>query len=173
MSRTLSRRHGGVGLLTFSIVALSALPVLAQQAVILVRHAEQNQTAGGMMDGDPPLNEAGHRRAAELADNLKHAGITAVVTSQYLRARQTAEPIAAKLKLDPQVVKKDDAVGLGALLKSEPGTVLVIGHSDTIPGIMKALGHHAEFEFPKAEFNNAWIVVPRSEGTPVVTQVRF
>ena len=174
MSRTLSRRIGGIGLLAIPALTLAALPALAQQAVILLRHAEQTQTGGGMMDGDPPLNEAGQRRAASLAESLREAGVTAIVTSQYLRARQTAEPLAAALRIEPVVVKKDDAVGLTDALRRQSGaTVLVVGHSDTIPGMLKALGHQQALEFPKTEFNNAWIVVPRPEGAPVVTRVRF
>ncbi len=173
MSRTLSRRDRALWLLAIPALALSALPALAQQAVILVRHAEQTQTGGGMMDGDPPLNEAGQRRAAALAESLREAGITAIGTSQYVRARQTAEPLAAALKIEPVVVKKDDAVGLTEALKRQGGaTVLVVGHSDTIPGMVKALGGDL-FEFPKTEFNNAWLVVPRPEGKPVVTRLRF
>ena len=173
MPQTLSRQ-GAFGLFVVSALTLVALPALAQQAVILVRHAEQTETGGGMMDGDPPLNETGQRRAASLAENLKEAGITAIVTTQYLRARQTAEPLAAALKIEPVLVKKDDAVGLGEALRRQNGrTVLVVGHSDTIPGILKTLGHREEIALPKTEFNNAWLVVPRPEGAPLITRIRF
>ena len=173
MSRTLSRRDRARRLLAISALTLAAMPALAQQTVILVRHAEQTQTGGGMMDGDPPLNEAGQRRAAALAENLREAGVTAIVTSQYTRARQTAEPLAATLRIEPLVVKKEDTVGLtDALQRQGSATVLVVGHSDTIPGMVKALGGDL-FEFPKTEFNNAWLVMPRPEGKPVVTRLRF
>jgi broad specificity phosphatase PhoE len=150
------------------------VPALTQQAVIIVRHGEQTQTGGGMMDGDPPLNETGQRRAAALAENLRDAGVTVIITSQYARARQTAEPLAAALRVEPLIVRKDDAAGLTDALKRQGGaTVLVVGHSDTIPSILTALGHGGAIEFPKTEFNNAWLVVPRAEGKPVVTRVRF
>ncbi len=174
MSRILSRRHGACWLFAISAVALFPLRALAQQAVIIVRHGEQTQAGGGMMDGDPPLNEAGRRRASALAENLRDAGVTVIITTQYARARETAEPLASALKIEPVVVRKDDAEGITDALKRQGGaTVLVVGHSDTIPSMLKALGHGETIEFPKAEFNNAWLVVPRPEGKPVVMKVRF
>lgn len=160
--------------LVSAALVLSALPALAQQAVIIVRHAEQEQTGGGMMDGDPPLNEKGRLRAAALAEHLRDAGVDVIVTSQYLRARETVGPLSTALKLEPVIVLKDDAAGLaGVFKKRESATVLVVGHSDTIPGILKYLGHPNSLDFPKTEFNNAWLVVPRAQGTPLVTRVRF
>jgi broad specificity phosphatase PhoE len=174
MSHSRELWHAGMRIITFLALSLWPLPVLAQQAAILVRHAEQAQTGGGMMDGDPPLSETGRRRAFTLVEHLRDAGVSAIVTSQYLRARETAAPLAAAMKIEPEIVLKDDEAGLvGALRRQGGAIVLVVGHSDTIPAILKALGHLDALDFPKSEFNNAWILVPRAQGTPVVTRVRF
>jgi hypothetical protein len=88
--------------LSLAILIMGGLiaPGLAQQTIILVRHAEQTPT-GGMMDGDPPLNEDGARRAQALASVLKDAGVRAIYVSQYARAQQTAEPLARGLGVKP------------------------------------------------------------------------
>ena len=57
--------------------------------VFLVRHAEK----AAQPAGDPPLLESGLKRSSDLARILKKSGIRAVYASQYLRTRQTAEPL--------------------------------------------------------------------------------
>jgi broad specificity phosphatase PhoE len=162
--------------LSFAILATGALmtPSLAQQTIILVRHAEQNLT-GGMMDGDPPLNEAGTQRAQALASVLKDAGLRAIYVSQYARAQQTAEPLARSLGLKTEVVAKDDLKALTERLKAHEGqgAVLVVGHSDTIPALLKAWGHPEPVSIEKTEFNSVWFVVPRTDGAPLVSRLRL
>lgn len=155
---------------TFAIT----LPAAAQQAVILVRHAEQT-LVGGMMDGDPPLNEDGNRRAKSLAAVLKDTGVTAVYASQYARSQETAAPIAAALGSPVKVVAKDDLVALSEQLRSQHGgeTVLVVGHSDTIPALLKLWGHPQPTEIGRTEFNSVWLVVPRQAGPPLVSRIRL
>ncbi|HEX2552549.1 MAG TPA: phosphoglycerate mutase family protein [Microvirga sp.] len=140
----------------------------------MLRHAEQTPV-GAMMDGDPPLNETGQQRAAALSVALKEAGITAVVTSQYARSRQTAEPLARALGLEPQTLAKDDLPALIAGLRERHAqdTVLVVAHSDTIPALLKLWGHPAAVEVGKAEFGSLWLVVPRDGKPPLVSRIRL
>ena len=74
-------------------VLLTAAPyAAAQQAVIVVRHAEKaDQTP------DSALSAKGQARARALADLLRGAGVTHVITSEFLRTRQTAAPLATAL----------------------------------------------------------------------------
>jgi broad specificity phosphatase PhoE len=68
--------------------------------LLLVRHGETdtNRDGLGLGRGDPPLNAAGERQAAAAARRLLAWGeVAAVYTSPLLRARQTAERIAATL----------------------------------------------------------------------------
>ena len=67
-------------------------------SLILVRHCE----AAGQ-EPDAPLTQAGRREALELANFLSAFPIDAVVTSAYLRARQSAEPLADLLHLGVEV----------------------------------------------------------------------
>jgi broad specificity phosphatase PhoE len=149
-------------------------PGSAQQTIILVRHAEQTPT-GGMMDGDPPLNEDGARRAQALASILKDAGVRAIYVSQYARAQQTAEPLARGLGVKLEVVAKDDLKALTERLKAHggQGAVLVVGHSDTIPALLKAWGHPQPVMIDKTEFNSLWFVVSRPDGSPLVSRLRL
>jgi broad specificity phosphatase PhoE len=114
--------------LFFLLLLLLALPLAAQSpTLIVVRHAE---AATGE---DPGLTEAGTARANALAKALKDAGITAIYATQYQRTKDTAKPLAEALKLP--VIQYD---ARAALPEIREGTVLIVGHSNTVPAIVKA-----------------------------------
>jgi phosphohistidine phosphatase SixA len=115
---------------------VSPLPCFAQPAVFLVRHAERADTveAGSSTMTDPDLSGAGLARAESLATTLKHAKVTAIHTTEYKRTKQTAEPLAKALGLQPTVVMSKDLPGLMEKLKAATGNVLVVGHSNSVPG---------------------------------------
>ncbi len=116
------------------VVALAAT-AHAEKAVFLVRHAEKADQSK-----DPALSEAGKARALRLRDLLKNAGVTHVFTSEYVRTKETAAQAAGKLV--PVVVPAKDEAVLIAKIKALPAdaVVLVVGHSNTVPNLVKALG---------------------------------
>jgi broad specificity phosphatase PhoE len=115
-------------LLSFLLLVSTAA---AQSTIFLVRHAEK---AGG---DDPDLTEAGRARAESLATVLKDAGITAIYTSEVKRTQQTAAPLAKALRVEPTIVAIKDRAALVAKLQGSSGNALVVGHSNTIPEIIR------------------------------------
>ncbi len=168
------RSVGANVLILAAALMAGTAPAWAQQAVLLVRHAEQ-ALVGGMMDGDPPLTEEGSHRAKALAGVFKDSGVKAIYVSQYVRSKETAAPLAAALGSPVHVVAKDDLAGLSERLRQQHAgdTVLVVGHSDTIPALLKSWGHAAPTEIGKTEFNSVWLVVPRPAGVPIVSRLRL
>jgi hypothetical protein len=83
----------------FGAFAQSSQPMLPA-AVVLVRHAEKS----AVQTDDPELTAAGTRRAEDLATALSGTGVSANITTQFLRTRKTAEPLAARLGLIPETV---------------------------------------------------------------------
>lgn len=66
----------------------------------VVRHGQSTWNARGVLQGqraDVPLTELGRRQAEAAAQSLSGSGATAVLTSDLLRARCTAEIIARAL----------------------------------------------------------------------------
>ncbi|MEM8505433.1 MAG: histidine phosphatase family protein [Cyanobacteria bacterium P01_D01_bin.1] len=63
--------------------------------LLLVRHGETNWNRDGRFQGqiDIPLNENGHRQAAQAGEFLKAIKIDAAVSSSMLRPKETAEGI--------------------------------------------------------------------------------
>lgn len=72
--------------------------------LILVRHAESEanvaQVATSRPPG-PPLSPLGEKQAEALADRLADQGVVAIRTSNTLRARATARPLAERLGIVP------------------------------------------------------------------------
>ncbi len=119
------------------------VPMVAQaQMVIVVRHAERADGGASMAPAsDPELSEVGKARAQKLAAMLGDAGIVAIYTTQYRRTKDTATPLGDKIGVTSEVVPSGDMAGLVAKIKShKSGAVLVVGHSNTVPAIVKALG---------------------------------
>lgn len=123
---------------------LSARSAAAQPStVILVRHAER----GTVPANDPALSEAGSARALALKEALAGAGVTAVVTTHLQRTVLTARPLADSLGITPVMVRAGSPLqahldSVAATVRRHPAgsVVLVVGHSNTIPGIVAALG---------------------------------
>ena len=147
-------------LFLFAAVMLAA-PAAAQPTILLVRHAERADTTAGQkpsMGADPELSAAGRRRAESLATMLKDAGVTAIFATEFKRTQQTAAPLAKALSLTVKTIPNDKQAELLKLLKSSTGNVLVVGHSNTIPDIIKALGVTAPVTIGDADFDNLFMV---------------
>jgi broad specificity phosphatase PhoE len=149
-------------LLVSLILAVPSL-AKAQSVFYIVRHAERADA--GMMAGgsnDPDLSPAGHARAEALAATLKDARISAIYVTEFKRTRQTAAPLAKALGVEPIVVSSKDTPGLVARVKAGSGSVLIVGHSNTVPEVLKALGGEA-VTIGDSEYDNLFVV---TGGTP-------
>ena len=156
------------------LVLWSAAGVAAQPVVFLVRHAERADAgmASAKTPGtDPALSGAGLARAKALAAMLKDAKITAVITTEYRRTKQTGDPAAKAAGVSPTVVESKDAAGLLAKVKAAPGNVLVVGHSNTLPELLKGLGITEPVAIADDEYDAMFIVTRSSP--PTMVRVRY
>lgn len=127
--------------------------------IFLVRHAERADD--GMMTGqeDPHLSEAGRERAEALARMLRDAGLTQVHSSDYLRTRETAAPAARDAGLTVDVHDVDDLGTFASELLSTPGRHLVVGHSNSTPQLVSALGGDPHGEIGPMEYDRLYVLV--------------
>ena len=133
---------------------LAAAAATAQPNIFIVRHAEKASGGGN----DPDLSEAGQKRAKDLAQVLKDAGISAIYVSEFKRTQETAAPLAEALHLQPVVIKGTDTAALVEKLKSASGNVLVVGHGNTIPDMIKALGLTDSISIPESDYQEIFLV---------------
>jgi phosphohistidine phosphatase SixA len=144
--------------------------------VVAVRHAEKDLTPG---TPDPGLTEAGQARARALSDALAGAHVGAVVVSPTRRARDTAAPIAERSKVAPHAVPLEGGLEthVAALVKAvraEAGkTVLVVGHSNTVPALLRALGVDAGGDLAENAYGDLFLVTLCETGPPRLVRATF
>ena len=152
-------------------VAPAALPAQAT-TVILVRHAEKAPAPAS----DPLLSEAGQARAAALAEALADAGVQVVITTPFQRTRLTAAPLAEKRGLAPQTVavSPTHVADVARAVREHKGkTVLVVGHSNTIPAIVGALGGPKLGDLCDAQYAQLFTLVIPEQGTPSLVRAQY
>ena len=146
-----------------------AVPAAAQQTIFVVRHAERADAGAGaspMMASDPDLSENGKVRAQALVSVLKDAKITAIYTTQYKRTKQTAEPLAKALAIEPIAVDARDTAALIEKVKAG-GNVLVVGHSNTVGEILQQLGVAETIKLGDNDYDDLFVVVRGEKPTLV------
>jgi broad specificity phosphatase PhoE len=140
-------------LLLFSAVLVST--AAAEPTLFIVRHAEKAE--GG--SDDPDLSEAGRGRAQSLANMLKDSGISAIYTTELKRTRQTAAPLASQLHLDPAIIPAKDTAALVAKLRASSGNILVVGHGNTIPDLIKAFSIATPINIAENDYDNLFVLI--------------
>lgn len=160
-----------IGIVPLILFSFSALPPAhAQEVVYLIRHAEQ------VLDvEDPPLREAGHQRAKAWAAILRDANIKVIYTSKKRRTKQTGEPVAQALNIPLQTMPRRDVAGLVDRLRTRhtDEAVLIVGHSRTVPKLIRELGYSEDVTIERDDYDNLFIVVPQSESAPIVMRLRY
>ena len=168
-----------VAVATLALLALvsvaPAAPFAPATVVLLVRHGEK---APG--SGDVPLSAEGEARATALAQVGRVAGVQVIITTQFARTRGTAAPLATTLNLTPDViaaqsdVRSHAAAIADAIRQKHAGrTVLVVGHSNTIPPIVAALGGERFRDLCDPEYDALFIVVLSDQGPVRTVKSRF
>jgi broad specificity phosphatase PhoE len=144
--------------------------------VIVVRHAEKAPGEGD----DPHLSDSGEARACALAHALEDAGVTAVITTQFVRTGETAAPTARAAGVAPEVVPvkwdsvAQNAAAIAASVRRHPGgVVLVVGHSNTVPAIVAALGAEKPDEICDSEYDRMEIVSVEASGYVTLIESRY
>lgn len=139
---------------------------------VIVRHAEK-----GTDDAkDPSLSKAGRMRAQQLARLLSGSPLVAAYATDYRRTRQTAAPAAEAHGI---TVTTYDAQSPAAALASRlraahsSGTVLVVGHSNTVPDIAAALSGQAVDAMADDRFDLIYRITVRPDGKVELVQSTY
>jgi phosphohistidine phosphatase SixA len=157
-------------LLLLALALPAAPPATPPDAivVVVVRHAEKATDD----PRDPTLSEAGVARARALARRLHGTGLDAAYATQYRRTRLTAAPAAAAAGIQVQVRAADaNAASYGADLARElralpaGSTALVVGHSNTVPGIVAAISGQPAEQMLETEYDRYTVIVIHADGS--------
>jgi len=162
-------------LIVLTLLLLTAITTVpSAKTIVLVRHAEK------LAGDDPGLSVAGEARAMALARALRNADITHIITTQLRRTKLTAAPLATAEDIEITVVEVDydasqhikDVTRVIADLPDD-ANVLVVGHSNTIPHIVTALGGPPMSDFAHEEYSTMFIVNIKPHGGISFMKARF
>jgi broad specificity phosphatase PhoE len=153
---------------TLLLCGLFAASAAAQSTVFIVCHAEKAEGSGN----DPDLSQVGQARAESLANMLKEVGITSIYATEFKRTQETAAPLAKAIGVE--IVKlpgKSTAELVTKLEDLKGGNALVVGHSNTIPLLIKALGVDTPINISDNDYDNLFVVT--LDKKPRLLRLRF
>ncbi|MDP1911832.1 histidine phosphatase family protein [Brevundimonas sp.] len=145
------------------------------QTVVLVRHAEKADASA-----DPALSEAGQARAEALAALLADRPPTMIMRTPPQRTGLTAQPLLyvrangrrPDLVITPfegRTVPEHVQMIAGLVREQSPDAIiLIVGHSNTVPLIARALGYRDAADMPDCEYDRMTVLVLNGDHTTAV-----
>jgi broad specificity phosphatase PhoE len=148
------------------LLGLFVSTAAAQSTIFIVRHAEKEESSGK----DPDLSKAGRSRAEALAKRLKDKNIVAIYATEFKRTEQTAAPLAQALGIKV-TIRPAFATDFAQKLKMTGGNALVVGHSNTIPDLIKELGIVDLPDIKENDYDNLFVITLGQ--TPRMTRLHY
>lgn len=163
------------GAIVLLAVAAWLVASASTTTVFVIRHAEAEAGAGD----DPPLSPAGSLRAERLVEVFASGpagfALDGVIVSQFRRTQDTARPLANALGIPVVVVDADEPGGAArrAMAEFQGGRVLIVGHSNTVPAIVRALSGDAVPPMAESEYGTVYVVSRPRYSRKSVTALRL
>ncbi len=125
-----------------------------ETVIYLFRHAEKEKGK------DPALTSEGKARAGDLKNVLMESKLTHIFSSDYLRTRQTVEPLDNIFEAEVELYDPRNLTAFAEKLKGLRGNIAVSGHSNTTPELVKLLGGEAGIPIgEKWEFDRLYVLI--------------
>jgi broad specificity phosphatase PhoE len=164
-------------LLLLALLACGNAPARTQDeaaaptVIYLTRHAEKAATPAD----DPVLLPEGERRAERLATLLSDRNVSAIYATDFARTLRTAAPLAHRLALTVQTYAADASptvLTTDWLGRHSGETILVVGHSNTVPGLVNALIGEDRFgDLDEEVYDRLYRVTLTADGTATAEEL--
>jgi broad specificity phosphatase PhoE len=145
----------------FAFITLIISSCSSVTKIYLVRHAEKASNTA-----NPELkNPEGFARAIALRDSMWTVKLKGVFCTNFLRTIHTAEPTATDHSMHVSIYNNADRT-IDSLAAKKNKRFLVVGHSNTVPGMVRHLGLDPGIsgDIPDNDFDNLFIVTIRKKG---------
>lgn len=168
------------------VLALAAAPwqtTAAQRqppptVIILVRHAEKDTSDPAARD--PLLTPTGERRARDLVRVIRRRNVNAIITTQLKRTVLTGKPAADSFRITPDVFQavadgRQTGIGMAQMVRERymGKTVLIVGHSNTVPATIEALGGPRIKDICDTSHSNLFMLVLYPNRSPRFTHTHY
>ena len=140
-------------------VLLPSVALAEPSAIYLVRHGEK-----ASIGQDPSLTPQGRLRAQNVATILHRTGIQAIFSTPTARTLQTAQPLAQQLGLSIERYDPATPKALVDKVKALRGAVLVVGHSNTLPELVRLFGGAPGADIGEDEYERLYQLTPDAGG---------
>jgi phosphohistidine phosphatase SixA len=147
---------------TLALAGVLLVPAFASAdpaIVFVTRHAEKTAE-----DKDPGLTPRGQARARNLALILSKVGIKNIFSTATARTQQTAQATAAQAGVAVQTYDPAKPASVIEKIKVSAGPTLLVGHSNTVPDLVKLLGGAPGAPIADDEFDRLYEVIIASDG---------
>jgi phosphohistidine phosphatase SixA len=149
-----------------------AQQVTGAKTIYIIRHAEKDTGS------DPRLSAAGLQRAGDLYRLLADKGIGRIYQTKYRRSFMTGDSLRIYGRIDTAFYRPD-TTGTGLqesmeLHHDQSQAILVIGHSNTVPAIIRSFGvtNFPAKDLPDSEYNKIYIL-SRKDGKSTFEVVSY
>lgn len=129
----------------------------------VVRHAEKEDQRAGM-SSDVPLSAAGTERAKALAGALHNNHIQYVYSTNTIRTKSTARPLAEAIGASIETYDPRDTAFVSYVKNRGKGNALIVGHSNTVDDMVnKFLGRKELTDLPETQFGDLFIITRKGK----------
>lgn len=144
-----------------SLLSFSLLVSCKTTTYFVARHAEKEAGPGS----DPPLSAAGRQRAEALKYRLDKEPVAHVFATNYLRARNTAQPTADAKGLKLEVYNPRDTGFVRYIIQLKSRALLIIGHSNTVDELVNGLAGYKAIpgDLPESAYGDLFIIKKRGK----------
>ncbi len=134
--------------------------------IVLLRHAEKDVSPNADKV-NPELSADGKLRAQKLVKVIKKYKPDAIYSSDFIRTRTTAQPLAEKRKLSVQIYNHRNLKELADLIMSgKIKRLVIVGHNTTTPALVNMLiGQEKYKALSESEYDKIFVVKIKKKKT--------
>ena len=138
-------------------------------SIYLIRHAEKDRT--DKRNSNPHLNSLGIERSLRWKSFFKYVKFDEFYSTNYYRTLETIKPIAEDRAIqiyNPSSINYDEFI-----LKNKGKTILVVGHSNTIPTFANMLLKHEVYQDIEDTNNSNLYVINVCDNSEILNTLYF
>ncbi len=152
------------GLFLFTFAAPDAAAQHRNLTIILLRHAEKDASPTADKT-NPELSTEGKLRAQKLVKIVNKYKPNAVYSSDFIRTRSTAAPLAEKRRLKIEVYNHRDLKTLAdRIMSGKIKRLVIVGHNTTTPALVNMLiGTEKYKALEESEYDKIFVVKIRKK----------
>ena len=135
---------------------------LAETTIVLTRHAEKANVWSDQ------ISEDGQKRALALVQLTHQLDVSGIYVSSAKRTQQTAAPLAKARGIAMKSTRRLSVLRKEILSLHHGKTVVIVGHSNTIPNLIRYLvPHSSPPKIQESDFSNLFIIRIPDDSTNV------